>query len=561
MGHAIARTCKRAWAGAARPAFIVALLVLVPLGAVLIHSVLRATPVTVNIITVNTNADPGPTADCDLRDAITAANNKTATNGCVAGTGDDAIHFNIGSPATITLGSALPAIANTSPNTLTIDGTGQSITIDGDSTYQIFSVNSGATLTLNDLTLADGNGGGGSGGAINNSGTLTVTNSTFSNNSAPGPPGVYGGAIYSTLSLTVTNSTFSGNSAGGLGGAINSNAATITNSTFSGNSASVGDSVVGGATVSNSILSASSGTNCDGTITDDGYNISYNSSGSDTSCGFSGTGANGDTLGDNVNPLLAIAGLANNGGPTDTIALQGNGPAIAAIPSASCTATTTDQRGDPRPAPGKTACDIGAYESQIAEVGTDQAAATSTSSCAASSFNFASRDVVAGSMLALEIGTGGYSGEPGITTPTDDNGGSWTCTIAQEGDDDSGVCIAPNHPGGPTVVTVNYTAGEYDCGVAADLSEWTGMGNPVTVDQTQNNYGYGSSVSTGATATTSQASELALAVASLNNLSETLSSGPSGGFAGLTVEGAADNDVTIFPAFQVLSSTGAVGAG
>jgi len=129
MGRALARTCKRAWSGAARPAFIVALLVLVPVCVILIRSVPRALPT--NTITVNTTADPGPTADCDLRDAITAANTELPVNGCIAGTGTDTINFDLS--GTITLGSALPAIANASPGSLTIDGTGQTISVNGDS--------------------------------------------------------------------------------------------------------------------------------------------------------------------------------------------------------------------------------------------------------------------------------------------------------------------------------------------------------------------------------------------------------------------------------------------
>ena len=105
-------------------------------------------------------------------------------------------------------------------------------------------------------------------------------------------------------------------------------------------------------------------------ITDVGYNMA-----DDTSCGFgTGTGASGQTIGDGVNPLLVTAGLANNGGPTETIALQPTSPAIDAIPFASCTdqamppnQLTTDQRGEPRPDPADGPdgpCDIGAYEFQ-----------------------------------------------------------------------------------------------------------------------------------------------------------------------------------------------------
>jgi CSLREA domain-containing protein len=106
-------------------------------------------------ITVTTLDDPtGPAGSCALRDAITAANTKTATNDCVAGTGTDTIRFGVS--GTITITDPLPAIANASPGSLTIDGSGQAITVNGASAYQIFNVNSGATLNLQSLTLNDG---------------------------------------------------------------------------------------------------------------------------------------------------------------------------------------------------------------------------------------------------------------------------------------------------------------------------------------------------------------------------------------------------------------------
>jgi hypothetical protein len=62
---------------------------------------------------------------------------------------------------------------------------------------------------------------------------------------------------------------------------------------------------------------------------------------------------------------LDPAGLKNNGGLTETIALLATSPAVNAIPTSSCTdldglPTTKDQRGVPRPQ--GPACDIGAYE-------------------------------------------------------------------------------------------------------------------------------------------------------------------------------------------------------
>lgn len=66
-----------------------------------------------------------------------------------------------------------------------------------------------------------------------------------------------------------------------------------------------------------------------------------------------------------------LMNLANNGGPTPTMALQPGSEAIDAIPPASCTFSgplTVDQRGETRPADGdgngNKKCDIGAFEEQ-----------------------------------------------------------------------------------------------------------------------------------------------------------------------------------------------------
>ena len=84
-----------------------------------------------------------------------------------------------------------------------------------------------------------------------------------------------------------------------------------------------------------------------GRITDGGYNIS-----SDGSLNLTGTSLK------NTDPKLGP--LADNGGPTLTMALQAGSPAINKIPKASSPAT--DQRGIPRPQPQGGLSDIGAYE-------------------------------------------------------------------------------------------------------------------------------------------------------------------------------------------------------
>jgi hypothetical protein len=140
----------------------------------------------------------------------------------------------------------------------------------------------------------------------------------------------------------------------------------VTNSTFSGNNASPGDGggiVIGTSTANlkGTILAASgNGGNCsnfEGKINDKGYNIS-----DDGTCGFtqppSGTSEN------NATGIGLASGPAQNGGPTETIALS-SGLAATFIPAADCTdesgnALTTDQRGFVRPVKGT--CSAGAYQ-------------------------------------------------------------------------------------------------------------------------------------------------------------------------------------------------------
>jgi CSLREA domain-containing protein len=361
-------------------------------------------------ITVNSLSDADLPHICTLRDAINAANTKTKTNECVAGTGSDTINFDV--TGTIFLASTLPEVTDT---LLTISGPATpGIRISGRGAVQVMTVAPGVTVNLNGLTIANGTArmGGGInsngaltvtnctfssntasdwGGAISNdSGTLTVINSTFSGNSSPT---ANGGGIYSTGTLTVINSTLSNNSAtfgcgiygyetnltvmnstfsgnsGGNGGGISAagpGKLSVTNSTFSGNSAGSEifndprDHVVS-ARIRNTILAANVGSNCSRFVIDLGYNIS-----DDTTCDFSAAGSYNST-----NPMLDPAGLSHNGGPTKTIALLAGSPAINAIPLADCTdqpyapnPIITDQRGFPRPEAAEANCDIGAYEVQ-----------------------------------------------------------------------------------------------------------------------------------------------------------------------------------------------------
>jgi hypothetical protein len=291
-----------------------------------------------NFVVTNTN-DAGAGS---LRQAIVDAN---------ANAGEDTIDFAPSlSGQTITLASQLPTITDTAG--LTIDGGSADITISGNDMVRVFRVDPDAKLALENLTVADGkavppNAFGA--GLLNNGGTVTVTDSTFSGNTVEGAvdgQASSGGGIRSDGTLTVTNSTFSGNSASS-GAGIRSATGTAPK------------------TLRNMIVAENTpGNNCSGGIRDGGYNLDDG-----TTCGFTDP-----TSQNNANPLLGP--LQDNGGPTQTHALGAGSPAI---DKGNSFGETTDQRGEPRPfdfadiqeASGGDASDIWAYELQLTPVAVD----------------------------------------------------------------------------------------------------------------------------------------------------------------------------------------------
>ncbi len=324
------------------------LLMLAALAASVLMAVVIAAPAQAAPFSVTNTADSG---EGSLRQAISDAN---------ASVGEDTINFDPSlSGQTITLGSELRI---TDSAGLIIDGASANITVSGNNAVRVFDV-IGAKLTLNNLTVANGRGASG-GGIYNNGGTLTVTNSTLSGNSAPYVGTSGGGIINNGGTLTVSNSTLSGNSANYAGGGIENirGTLTVTNSTLSGNSVtdldygSGGgiDSFGGSATLQNTIVANSpSGGSCSGTITNGGYNLD-----SDGSCGFGTT--NNSLSGTTDNPLdPQLGSLADNGGPTLTHALLAGSPAI---DKGNSFGATADQRGVARPQGA--ASDIGAFESE-----------------------------------------------------------------------------------------------------------------------------------------------------------------------------------------------------
>ena len=123
-------------------------------------------------------------------------------------------------------------------NDVILDGR-DNLTVDGNDDHPVFSAPVDTVAELRRFAVTGGFSEGdlsGNGGGIANAGTLSLANSTVSENST-GETG--GGGIWNGGTMTVSNSTVSGNSAGivGFGGIWNGGTMTVSNSTVSGNSA------------------------------------------------------------------------------------------------------------------------------------------------------------------------------------------------------------------------------------------------------------------------------------------------------------------------------------
>ena len=208
-------------------------------------------------------ADISVNEECNLADAITAANKDEAVGGCVAGNSADVITLS----ADVMLSAELPRVTTE----ISIEGGAHSIS--GGGAFRLFFVEASGTLTIERLTLLDGNASeatppeegeieaGGAiinqgvlsisssafygnsadrdGGAMVNSGLLSISNSAFSGNSADD-----GGAIYNFGELSISGGTISDNSADRDGGAIlNAGLLSISDSAFAGNSADAGGAI------------------------------------------------------------------------------------------------------------------------------------------------------------------------------------------------------------------------------------------------------------------------------------------------------------------------------
>ena len=291
---------------------------------------------------------------------------------------------------------------------VTIVGPSSGLTINGDNKSAIFSIYSGVTAAISNLTITDGsdsgvhndatlltmtdcdisgntssghgggiynignlklndctvtsNKSGGSyyGGGLYNDGGATLTGCTFSYNTA----GEYGGGVYNNFSLQAYNSTFANNSAGSgyYGGGLynNDDTAFMVSCTFTSNTAAFGGGLYCNLSpvMWNTIVAGNKGTSG----APDVYGTVYSGGAIDSLGGHNlignTAGSSGWGSSDQINKSSpGLAGIAFYGGPTATVALQPGSPAIGN--GITVFNITTDQRGFLRPG---TNPDIGAFQ-------------------------------------------------------------------------------------------------------------------------------------------------------------------------------------------------------
>jgi hypothetical protein len=239
------------------------------------------------------------------------------------------------------------------------------------------------TLTITETTISDNLAEYSDGGGlyVGSGAVLSLIRSTVSGNDAtvfeelPGgeEAGGYGGGLYIVGQALLENSTVSGNFAEDAGGGIYFHSLAQVELEFvtvNQNAAPEGSNIASGnfdaSTISyraTIVANGEGGENCEYDPTTLASSLGWNIEDDDT-CGF----GPGDL--ENRNPRLRP--LADNGGPTETHALEANSPAIDFVFSEACPAPFIDQRNEPRPVDmdgdGVGECDTGAYELQASVV-------------------------------------------------------------------------------------------------------------------------------------------------------------------------------------------------
>ncbi len=207
---------------------------------------------------------------------------------------------------------------------ITINGNGATIERSSGDDFRIFHVASGGDLTLNNVSITNGDPGSERGGGVYNEGTLDISNSAVYSNTA-----TYGGGVYSEGAVDIRDSTVYSNTATTGGGGIcniSTQGIQINNSTIFTNTARYGGGVYNqGETakvnVSNSTISDNDANIYGGGIynplgTVNIANSTLSDNGADLGGGIYN---NGSTNMSNVtlsgNTAADGGGIYNNGGP------------------------------------------------------------------------------------------------------------------------------------------------------------------------------------------------------------------------------------------------------
>lgn len=320
-----------------------------------------ANPMTISGSTFSNNSITGPSptggGGIGFFNLTASITNSTISGNTDAGNGGGIRNFR----ATITIASS------TITNNSTQNSGGGIILFDSGGATITNSTISNNTANSNNDTNGDGGGVYG-----DNNTTANISNSTISGNQALGFAAAAGngGGIFLDGSLTLTNSTISGNSAvrdcGGfldrVGGTVTVSYTTIVNNAAGRNGGGYCNldtaNSFRGVIIANNTAGAA-GPNGGGTINSLGYNLIEDTT------GFTITGTTTSNI-TGVDPMLNV--LANYGGPTNTHQLMAGSPAIDAGDTANFPAT--DQRGVMRPVDGNTGNlvpqpDIGAFEASF----------------------------------------------------------------------------------------------------------------------------------------------------------------------------------------------------
>lgn len=347
-------------------------------------------------------------------------------------------------------------------------------------------------LTLNHVTIADNTSvvmGGGMITAGLSAAPITITDSDFVGNTAGGWQSVGGGAVelWSAREVDVTGSAFVGNSSlKGAAIAVSEAFPSLTNDTITQNHATGGGIIsVCCSTVSNLPLVnvTIAGNTSPGATALSDYAFAYaRNSIIDGTCGLVG-GTGPYSLGHNVLPNPGctpmpvrpsncppagcgpditgvpsqLGALADNGGPTQTMAIGADSPGYRLVPAALC--PTTDQRGAARPQPGTTACNAGAYETQ---------ALPTTLAYTGPASGTYGVPITVSAALSHPASAVGLSGTTVPGQPVTLAVGSQTCTATTDAAGTASCQITPSDPPSGTPYPVTLTFAGAPTGIGTD---------------------------------------------------------------------------------------------